>query len=154
MGENKAVEWLRKAEHLSQPWLTLVAASTGIVACWVTVIVICVVEVLVLPHISPGAFQQGPSNVVGRAAFRVAGCLGVGVGGYVSAWLASRAGFSELIHALVVGLVFGILGVLTAASKPLQWDEVWPILAVAVLSAMIGGWVRAWQVWRQNVSAR
>src|SRR5947209_6700781 len=121
MRENKTVEWLRKPENLSQPWLTLVAASTGILACLVTVIVICVVEVLVLPYISPGAFEQGPSNVVGRAAFRVAGCIGVGVGGYVSAWLASRAGFPEIVHALVVGLVFGILGVLSAASKPLQW---------------------------------
>jgi hypothetical protein len=144
----------RKAENLSQPWLTLVAASTGVVACWVTVIVICVVEVLLLPHLSPGSFSQGPSNVVGRAAFRVAGCIGVGVGGYVSAWLASRAGHSELIHAMLVGLIFGILGVLAAASKPLQWEEVWPIVVVSLLSAMIGGWIRGWQVWRTNVSSR
>jgi hypothetical protein len=148
------VALLRKADHLKQPWLTLVAASTGVVACWITVIVICVIEVLVLPHISPGSFSQGPSNVVGRAAFRVAGCLGVGVGGYVSAWLASRGGHSELLHAILVGLIFGVLGALAAGSKPLQWQEVWPILIVAILSAMIGGWIRAWQVWRGNVSAR
>jgi hypothetical protein len=148
------VALLRKAEHLSQPWLTLVAVSSGVGACWVTVIVICIAEVLVLPHISPGSFSQGPSNVVGRAAFRVAGCIGVGVGGYVSAWFASRAGHSELLHAMLVGLIFGILGVLAGASKPLQWQEVWPILVVALLSAMIGGWLRAWQAWRGNVSGR
>src|SRR5262249_48475027 len=106
------------------------------------------------PHISPGAFTQGPSNVVGRAAFRVAGCFGVGIGGYVSAWVASLPGHSELIHAMLVGLIFGSLGVLASASRPLQWSEVWPILVVMVLCAMIGGWIRAWLNWRTNVSTR
>ena len=145
---------LRKAEHLSQPWLTLVSLSTGAVACAIAVFVLCGIEILVLPHVSSARFENGPSNGMAKAAFHLAGCVGVGVGGYVSAWLASRAGHSELTHAILVGILFGVLGVLAAASRPLQWQEVWPILVVALLSAMIGGWVRAWQVWKTNVSSR
>ena len=139
--------------RLLQPWFALAATLAGFAACVTTAVVICVIAVVAVPHLSPGAFYEGPANPVGRLAFRLAGVIGIVTGGYVAARLASRSGRSEILHAIFVGLLFSVLGVMMDSSLSDQ-PEVWPVVVVSMMAAMIGGWLRIWQVWRRRGETR
>jgi hypothetical protein len=140
--------------RLLQPWFALSTMLAGFAACVTTAVIICVIAVVTIPHLSPGAFYEGPANPVGRLAFRLAGVIGIVTGGYVAARLASRSGRSEILHAVLVGFLFAILGVVVDAARAEQQTEVWPVVVVSVLAAMIGGWLRLWQVWRRKEETR
>jgi hypothetical protein len=140
--------------RLLQPWFALAATLAGCVAAITTAVSICVIAVLAIPHLSPGAFYEGPANSVGRLAFRLAGVVGVVIGGYVAARLANRSGRSEIAHAILVGFVFSLLGImLDAASADPRGPDIWPVVVVSMLAAMIGGWLSFWQVWRRKRQA-
>jgi len=139
--------------RLIQPMFAIAATLAGFGATLLAALIICVLEVLLIPHLSPGAFYEGPANAVGRAAFHIAGLIGVVVGGYIAALLASRSGRSETGHALLVGASFGSIGVLLNSSNASGTGRTVSIFLAAVLCSMIGGWVRVWRMWRKGVAS-
>jgi len=141
--------------RLLQPWFAIAATLAGVFAAISAAVIICVIAVLAIPHLSPGAFYEGPSNPVGRLAFRLAGVVGIVIGSYVAARLATRSRRSEILHAVFVGLVFSFLGILIdpARAEP-RGAQVWPVVVVSLLAALIGGWLRLWQVWRRKEETR
>jgi hypothetical protein len=139
--------------RLIQPVFAIAATLAGFGATLLVTIIICVLEVLLIPRLSPGAFYEGPANAVGRAAFHIAGLVGVIFGGYTAALLASRSGRSETGHAILVGVLFGLIGVVSNSGKAPGASEPVGIFLAAVLCAMIGGWVRVWRMWRKGLAS-
>ena len=136
--------------RLIQILYTSAITIAGLVACWASSLLISAAEVVVVSQFFPGAWGEGgPSTVTSRLALRLAGCLGLMVGGYVSAWLASRAHRSELAHALLVGCIYGVLGILSDDTQPISWVLASFVFLIAVIAATLGGWLREAQV-RKN----
>jgi len=133
-----------------RPFLYTIGASiAGLAALGLTVTLCGVGVVETLPYLSPGAIDEDaqPRNLVGKLAFWAVGCFAGMVGGYVATWVASRAKQSGLHHAMLVGLVAGVVAVLSNNEEPPpSWVLLARMLATLLLSTVLGGWVRL----RQN----
>jgi hypothetical protein len=128
---------------------TIAIVAAGLVACWAGSLAVSAVEMLAILQISPGLLMQGgPVNMTRRIVLRLAGCVGLMVGGYVSAWFASRAHRSEIKHAFFVGCVYGVLGIMSHDSQPVSWVLACIIFLISTASASLGGWFREAQVRR------
>ena len=123
----------------------------GLVACWAASMAISALEIIGLSQLLPNLVGAGtPADPVGRLSLRVAGCLGLMVGGYVSAWFASRVQRSEVGHAMLVGCIYGVLGVWSDVGQPMSLGLLCFVFLIAVIAATLGGWLREAQVRRQR----
>lgn len=132
---------------------TIAITFAGLIACWAASMVIVAIEIVVLAQLSPSWWDGGgPAHTPGRLALRLAGCLGLMVGGYVSAWFASRMQKSEVKHAMLVGCVYGVLGVLSNDPQPISWGLACFVFLIAVIASSLGGWFREAQVRRYQAT--
>jgi hypothetical protein len=146
MGMRGALQQNSAVTQLGKILYSSAITIAGLVACWVGSMFVSAVEALAVSQFFPGAWGEGgPTKVAAKLALRLAGCVGLMAGGYVSAWLASRAQRSELKHAFLVGCIYGVLGVLSD-SQPISWMLASFIFLIAVSAATLGGWLREAQV--------
>ena len=114
----------------------------GIVACWSVSMVISAVEMITLDQLFPGLLSQGAAaNTTGRLALRLAGCLGLMGGGYVTGWLSNRVQRSALKHAVAVGCIYGVLGILSDYGHPMSWSLTYGVFLIAVIATSLGAWM-------------
>jgi hypothetical protein len=121
---------------------TAAITLAGIVACWSVSMVISVVEMITLDQLFPGMLSRGAvANTSGRLALRLAGCLGLMGGGYVTAWLANKVQRSGLKHAVLVGCIYGALGILSDYDHPTSWGLTYVVFMIAVIAPSLGAWM-------------
>jgi hypothetical protein len=132
---------------------TIASPVAGLAVLCLTLAFTGSVALVLLPYLAPGSIDEDgqPENVVGKIAFCMAGCLACAVGGYVAAWLAGREKLSEVKSAVAVGLISGAFVVLSNNDVPIPWVLLGVSFATSVLVAVLGGFLRAWQVRRRSL---
>ena len=146
MGTSAALQQNGAVTRLGKISCSSAITIAGLATCWAASVFVSAIEALVASQFFPGAWgEDGPTKITAKIALRVAGCVGLMVGGYVSAWFASRMQRSELKHALLVGSIYGVLGVLSD-TQPMSWMLVSFVFLIAVSAAALGGWLREAQV--------
>ena len=146
MGMRGALQQNSAVTQLGKISCSSAITIAGLATCWAASVFVSAIEAFVASQFFPGAWGEGgPTKITAKIALRVAGCVGLMVGGYVSAWFASRMQRSELKHALLVGSIYGVLGVLSD-TQPMSWMLVSFVFLIAVSAAALGGWLREAQV--------
>ena len=125
--------------------------SAGLLACWIASMIVAALETVVVLPLSTSIFgNDSDVDTIERLVLRLAAYAGLMVGGYVAAWVASRLESSEVKHSILVGCIYGGLGVLADDRPPIAW--VCLVLLMSAAASCLGGLLRAAQVRRNQTT--
>jgi len=97
----------------------------------------------VIGGLFPGAFPEsnGFPSLPWAILILVTGFIYAGLGGYVTASLASRVEFNHLLALAVVVLILGILSTISSPESQPLWYQI-TLIILGIAGVMLGGMVR------------